>query len=133
LTFLAKLHILHIPTSITKLNHIINGIKWSASLVFLVPYKIHSEISLVTSSVCRYSWIKKKRNTSKKIDTFFWFFNSVKPSYERLELWSKFNDILKNYLIGIVKRTNGQNQIYIRKTFMSRFFLIQLYQMSTIF
>jgi hypothetical protein len=31
---------------ITKLNHIINGIKWSVLLVFLVAYKINSEISL---------------------------------------------------------------------------------------
>jgi hypothetical protein len=30
---------------------------------------------------------------------FFWFFNSVKRSRDRLELWSKFNDILKNDLI----------------------------------
>jgi hypothetical protein len=34
-------------TLITKLNHIINGIKWSASVVFLVAYKINSEISLM--------------------------------------------------------------------------------------
>jgi hypothetical protein len=34
-------------TLITKLNHIINGIKWSASLVFLVAYKINSEINLM--------------------------------------------------------------------------------------
>jgi hypothetical protein len=32
---------------VTKLNHIINGIEWSASLVFLVAYKIISEISLM--------------------------------------------------------------------------------------
>jgi hypothetical protein len=37
-------------TLITKLNHIdiLNGIKWSASLVFLVAYKINSEISLMS-------------------------------------------------------------------------------------
>jgi hypothetical protein len=35
----------YIPTLITKLNHIINGIKWPASLVFLVAYKINSEIN----------------------------------------------------------------------------------------
>jgi hypothetical protein len=46
---------------------------------------------------------------------------------DRLELTSKFNDIFKNYLIGIVKLTNGQNQIYIRKIFVSRFFCNQLY------
>jgi hypothetical protein len=32
---------------ITKLNLIINGIKWSALLVFLVGFKINSEISLM--------------------------------------------------------------------------------------
>jgi hypothetical protein len=42
LTFLVKLH-----TLITKLNHIINGIKKSASSVFLVAYKINSEINLM--------------------------------------------------------------------------------------
>jgi hypothetical protein len=45
---------------------------------------------------------KKNGNCQNKIDTFLQFFHSVKSSCERLELWSKFNDIVKNYLIGIV-------------------------------
>jgi hypothetical protein len=43
LTFLVKLH----TYMITKLNHIINGIKESALSVFLVAYKINSEINLM--------------------------------------------------------------------------------------
>jgi hypothetical protein len=39
--------IFYLFTLITKLNHIINGIKWSALLIFLVAYKINSEISLM--------------------------------------------------------------------------------------
>jgi hypothetical protein len=45
---------------------------------------------------------KKNENCQNKIDIFLRLFHSVKPSNE-LELWSKFNDIFKNYLIGIVK------------------------------
>jgi hypothetical protein len=54
----------------------------------------------------RYSWLQKKTGTVKIKLTHFYNFISVKPSYERerLELWSKFNDIFKNYLLGIVKQ-----------------------------
>jgi hypothetical protein len=34
------------PALIAKLRHIINGIKWSAWLVFLVAYRINSEKTL---------------------------------------------------------------------------------------
>jgi hypothetical protein len=48
----------------------------------------------------------KNGNCQNKIDTFFQFFHGVKPSFltrDRLELASKFNDIFRNYLIGILK------------------------------
>jgi hypothetical protein len=46
---------------------------------------------------------KKNGNCQNKIATFLQFFHSVKPFYDRLELCSKFNDIFKYYLTGIVK------------------------------
>jgi hypothetical protein len=49
-----------------------------------------------------YSCLQKTGNCQNKIDTFLQFFHSL--TRDRL-LWSKFYDILKNYLTGIVKST----------------------------
>jgi hypothetical protein len=50
---------------------------------------------------------KKNGKCQNKIDTFLQFYQCetfLREREVRLELWSKFNDIFKNYLLGIVKQ-----------------------------
>jgi hypothetical protein len=51
---------------------------------------------------------KKNGNCQNKINTFLQFFvceNFLLEGLEMLELWSNFNENLKNYLISTVKQT----------------------------
>jgi hypothetical protein len=51
---------------------------------------------------------KKNGNCQNKINTFLQFFvceNFLREGLEMLELWSNFNENLKNYLISTVKQT----------------------------
>jgi hypothetical protein len=51
---------------------------------------------------------KENGNCQNKINTFLQFFvceNFLLEGLEMLELWSNFNENLKNYLISTVKQT----------------------------
>jgi hypothetical protein len=51
---------------------------------------------------------KENGNCQNKINTFLQFFvceNFLREGLEMLELWSNFNENLKNYLISTVKQT----------------------------
>jgi hypothetical protein len=63
---------------------------------------------------------KKNGNCQNETDRFLQFFHSVKTSYERwVRIIFKIQLLKKIYLIELSSR---QNQIYIRKNFISRFF-----------